>query len=153
MIRIANPGDLEAINNLLRQVLKVHHEGRPDLFRAQGKKYTDEELLDIFENPDTPVFVYVEDGKVLGYAFCSLEFANSGSLKPVKTLYLDDLCVDASARGRHIGTQLFEFVKAYASDRGCYNLTLHVWSCNPSAQAFYNSIGMQVQYQSMEILL
>lgn len=153
MIRIANPGDLEAINDLLRQVLKVHHEGRPDLFRAQGKKYTDEELLDIFENPDSPVFVYEEDGKVLGYAFCSLEFANSGSLKPVKTLYLDDLCVDASARGRHIGTKLFEFVKAYAAEKGCYNLTLHVWSCNPSARTFYASLGMQPQYESMEIIL
>ena len=153
MIRIANPGDLEAINDLLRQVLKVHHEGRPDLFRAQGKKYTDEELLDIFENPDSPVFVYEEGGKVLGYAFCSLEFANSGSLKPVKTLYLDDLCVDVSARGRHIGTKLFEFVKAYAAEKGCYNLTLHVWACNPAAQAFYTSLGMQEQYKSMEIIL
>ena len=153
MIRIANPGDLEAINDLLRQVLKVHHEGRPDIFRAQGKKYTDEELLDIFENPDSPVFVYEEGGKVLGYAFCSLEFANSGSLKPVKTLYLDDLCVDVSARGRHIGTKLFEFVKAYAAEKGCYNLTLHVWACNPAAQAFYVSLGMQEQYKSMEIIL
>ncbi|MBO4465105.1 MAG: GNAT family N-acetyltransferase [Bacteroidales bacterium] len=153
MIRIANSGDLEAINDLLGQVLRVHHEGRPDLFRSQGKKYTDQEILDIFENPDSPVFVYEEDGKVLGYAFCSLEFANSGSLKPVKTLYLDDLCVDASARGRHIGTKLFEFVKAYAAEQGCYNLTLHVWSCNPSAQAFYEALGMQVQYQSMEIIL
>lgn len=153
MIRIAVASDLEAVNDLLRQVLKVHHEGRPDLFRAQGKKYSDEELLDIFENPDSPVFVYEEDGKVLGYAFCSLEFANSGSLKPVKTLYLDDLCVDSSARGRHIGTQLFAFVKAYAVEKGCYNLTLHVWSCNPSAQAFYSSLGMTPQYQSMEIIL
>lgn len=153
MIRIANPGDLEAINDLLRQVLKVHHEGRPDLFRAQGKKYTDEELLDIFENPDSPVFVYEEGGKVLGYAFCSLEFANSGSLKPVKTLYLDDLCVDVSARGRHIGTKLFEFVKAYAAEKGCYNLTLHVWACNPAAQSFYSSLDMQEQYKSMEIIL
>lgn len=153
MIRIANPGDLEAVNNLLRQVLKVHHDGRPDLFRAVGKKYTDEELLTIFEDPSSPVFVYEEDGEVLGYAFCQIQFANSGSLKPVKTLYLDDLCVDSSARGRHIGSQLFEFVKAYASEQGCYNLTLHVWSCNPTAQAFYEALGMQEQYKSMEIIL
>ena len=153
MIRLSVAGDLESVNDLLRQVLKVHHEGRPDLFRSVGKKYTDEELLSIFDDPSSPVFVYEEEGKVLGYAFCQIQFANSGSLKPVKTLYLDDLCVDSSARGRHIGTQLFEFVKAYAAGQGCYNLTLHVWSCNPSAQAFYSSLGMQPQYESLEVVL
>ncbi|MBP5172766.1 MAG: GNAT family N-acetyltransferase [Bacteroidales bacterium] len=153
MIRIATAQDLGAVNDLLRQVLKVHHDGRPDLFRSQGKKYTDEELLAIFENPCTPVFVYEEDGRVLGYAFCDIQHSNSGSLKPVKTLYLDDLCVDASARGRHIGKELFDFVKAFAAEKGCYNITLHVWSCNPSAMAFYEAMGMQPQYQSMEIIL
>ena len=68
-IRRAINDDLEAVNSLLRQVLKVHHTGRPDLFRAEGKKYSDRELLEIFSNPDTPVFVYEEDGNVLGYAF------------------------------------------------------------------------------------
>ncbi len=153
MIRIANTSDLEAVNSLLRQVLKVHHEGRPDLFWAEGKKYTDDELLAIFDNPETPVFVYEEEGAVLGYAFCVIQRQGSGSLKPLKTLYLDDLCVDASARGKNIGTQLFEYVKAYAVEQGCYNLTLHVWSCNPGAQAFYVSLGMHPQYESMEIIL
>jgi hypothetical protein len=45
MIRRALPYDLEAINKLLIQVLTVHHNGRPDLFKAGTKKYTDEELL------------------------------------------------------------------------------------------------------------
>ena len=150
MIRIANPGDLEAVNSLLRQVLKVHHEGRPDLFWAEGKKYMDEELLAIFDNPETPVFVYEEDGTVLGYAFCALQHQGSGSLKPLTTLYLDDLCVDENARGKHIGKQLFEFVKALASEKGCYNITLHVWSCNPAAVEFYKAMGMKPQFYSME---
>jgi len=81
-IRRAINDDLEAVNSLLRQVLKVHHNGRPDLFRAEGKKYTDSELLEIFSNPDTPVFVYEEDGIVLGYAFCVLQHQESGSLMP-----------------------------------------------------------------------
>ena len=150
MIRIANPGDLEAVNNLLRQVLKVHHEGRPDLFWAEGKKYTDEELLAIFDDPETPVFVYEEDGKVLGYAFCALQRQGSGSLKPLTSLYVDDLCVDSGARGKHIGTALFEYVKAYAAEKGCYNITLHVWACNPAAVEIYKAMGMKPQYYSME---
>ena len=151
-IRKANAGDLPAINRLLEQVLAVHHQGRPDLFRAEGKKYTDKELLDIFENPATPVFVYEEDGAVLGYAFCMEEIKGSGSLMPLKTLYLDDLCVEESCRHRNIGKKLFLHVQNYAKENGFYNITLHVWQCNPGAKAFYEALGMQPQYTSMEII-
>ena len=153
MIRKAENHDLEAVNSLLRQVLMVHHTGRPDLFRAVGKKYTDEQLLAIFSNPDTPVFVYEEEGTVLGYAFCALQHQESGSLHPLTTLYIDDICVDEQARGRHIGSALFEYVKAFAKENGCHNITLHVWECNPGALAFYQSLGMKPQYTSMEMLM
>lgn len=151
-IRKAVPGDLEAVNRLLGQVLAVHHRGRPDLFNATGKKYTDSELLAIFDDPQTPVFVYEDGGVVLGYAFCALRHQGSGSLRDLTTLYVDDLCVDENARGRHIGTALFHHVQSYAKQLGCHNITLHVWACNPSARAFYDSLGLQPQYTSMEIL-
>ena len=151
-IRQAEPRDLPAVNRLLGQVLNVHHQGRPDLFKAEGKKYTDEELLDIFANPKTPVFVYEKDEKVLGYAFCISQYSNSHCLNPLRTLYLDDLCVDEGARGQHIGKALFEHVKAYAAANGYYNITLHVWACNPGAQAFYKSLGLEPQYTSMELI-
>lgn len=153
IIRPAESRDMEAVNTLLGQVLAVHHAGRPDLFRPVGKKYTDEELLAIFANPDTPVFVYDKDGAVLGYAFCILKQQGSGSLMPLKTLYVDDLCVLEGTRGMHIGTTLFEYVKEFAKEKGCHNITLHVWECNPGAKAFYEKLGLMPQYTSMETIL
>lgn len=153
IIRPAEARDLEAVADLLRQVLKVHHDGRPDLFNEVGKKYTDDEILAIFANPETPVFVYDKDGAVLGYIFCELRHQSSGSLRTLDTLYIDDLCVDEKARGQHIGKALFEYAKAFAKEKGCYNVTLHVWDCNPGAKAFYESLGMTPQYTSMEIVL
>ena len=152
IIRPAEPRDLEVVNTLLGQVLSVHHASRPDLFRPVGKKYTDEELLSIFKNPDTPVFVYDREGSVLGYAFCVIRHQESGALKPLKTLYLDDLCVLDSARGLHIGTSLFDYVKAFAKKKGCHNITLHVWEGNLGAKAFYKALGMVPQFTSMELL-
>ena len=150
IIRKAEPRDLEVINELLRDVLKVHHDGRPDLFNEVGKKYTDDEILAIMADPKTPIFVYEKDGIVLGYAFCEFVKADSGSLKPITTLYLDDLCVSADARGQGIGTALYRFVKTFAKENGCHNVTLHVWECNPGAVAFYESLGLKRQYYSME---
>ena len=152
-IRKANSKDLGAVNRLLEQVLKIHHDGRPDLFRDQGKKYTDAALESIFANPETPVFVYERDGEVLGYAFCALTFQNTGSLQPLSTLYIDDICVDEHVRGQKIGTKLFEHAKQFARERDCHNITLHVWECNYPALKFYEAMGMHPQFTSMETLL
>lgn len=152
IIRLAEPRDLGAVNTLLGQVLAVHHTIRPDLFRPVGKKYTDAELLALFANPETPVFVYENAGAVLGYAFCALQHQDSGSLMPLTTLYVDDICVLESARGLHIGTALFERVKAFAAEKGCHNITLHVWEGNPGARAFYQALGMKPQFTSMELV-
>lgn len=152
LIRSAEAGDLEAVNRLLRQVLYVHHVGRPDLFNKVGKKYTDEELLDIFKNPLTPVFVYEKEGEVLGYVFCEIKHQSSGSLKTLTTLYIDDLCVDEKAHRLGVGKALFEYAHKFAKESGCYNITLHVWECNPGAKAFYEAVGLTPQYISMELI-
>lgn len=155
-IRLAVIDDLDGINALLYQVAGVHHDGRPDLFRAGCKKYTDEELCILIEQEQStrPIFVYEEDGVVLGYAFCMLlDYSAEHVLAPIKSLYIDDLCVDEHCRGRHIGTKLFDFVKDYAKEIGCYNVTLNVWACNPTALKFYEKCGMQVQKMGMETVL
>ena len=54
-IRRATAADIPQIDELLRQVLEVHHAGRPDLFKGGVKKYTDEELKAILTNDQTPV--------------------------------------------------------------------------------------------------
>lgn len=152
--RLANAGDLEAVNRLLRDVLRIHNEGRPDIFKASGKKYSDDELRAIFRNPDTPVFVYEEDGKVLGYIFCEIQrHDGTGSLQPFKTLYIDDLCVSGESRGKGVGRILYNRAVELARESGCHNITLHVWQENPGARAFYESLGMKPQYTCMETIL
>ncbi len=153
-IRRAKEKDLEGISSLLYQVLAVHHQGRPDLFYGGVKKYTDEETLEIIRDDLRPVFVAVEGECVLGYAFCIFQqIRDSHILTPIKTLYLDDLCVDENARGTGVGKALFSFVKAFAKEKGCYNMTLNVWSCNQSALSFYEKCGMIPQKIGMETIL
>lgn len=152
MIRRAAESDLKPVGDLLRQVLRIHHAGRPDLFAGSGKKYTDSQLLELFKDDSAPVFVY-DDGGVKGYVFCRFEDHDAENEAPHRTLYIDDLCVDEKERGKHIGKQLYEFAKDYAREAGCYNVTLHVWECNTTAKRFYEAIGMKLQYSSMEEVL
>ena len=71
----------------------------------------------------------------------------------IKTLYIDDLCVDEMRRGEHIGKMLYDFAVAFAKESGCYNLTLNVWSCNESAMRFYEKCGLKPQKVGMELIL
>lgn len=153
-VRRAGAQDVAGVHELLSQVLEVHAAGRPDLFRAGTRKYTDGELLGIFANDGTPVFVAVEGAEVLGHAFCVLEdHTADNNMQDIKTLYIDDICVSEKSRGKRVGTSLYQYVIEYARGLGCHNVTLNVWSCNPGAKAFYEAMGMTPYKIGMEQVL
>ena len=153
MIRKANKKDIQHIIALLHQVNMVHHVIRPDLFKPHTTKYNEQELEALLDDESKPIFVYDEDG-VLGYAFCQItEVRNNQLLEDIKTLYIDDICVDENARGKHVGKTLYEYVRDYAKTIGCNNITLNVWEGNTPALQFYRNMGMQVQKTTMEVIL
>ena len=158
LIRRACAADMPGIEKLLGQVLAVHHAGRPDLFKPHASKYTHEELAVLINDDKRPIFVAVEEdaasGDVLGYAFCVYQqHIDDNILTDVRTLYIDDLCVDEAARGKHVGTRLYDFVVTFAREQGFYNVTLNVWACNESARAFYERMGLKPQKYGMETIL
>ena len=155
-IRRAGERDIPGIDKLLEQVCMVHHIGRPDLFQGnRSRKYTDEQLTKMLSEKDRPIFVAVDEAqRVLGYAFCILQqHPNDNVLTDIKTLYVDDLCVDENIRGKHIGSALYEYVLKYARQLGCYNVTLNVWTCNEPAMRFYEKCGLKPQKIGMETIL
>ena len=152
-IRKANENDILRIIDLLHQVNMVHYGIRPDLFKPNTTKYNAQELQVLLNDANKPVFVY-DDGSVLGYAFCQVtEVKDDILLQDIKTLYIDDICVDETSRGKHIRKALFDEVMEYASSIGCRNITLNVWEGNDAAYRFYKNMGMQVQKTTMEIIL
>ena len=153
-VRRACERDIPAILNLLVQVNMVHHNGRPDLFKGPTTKYAAEELRAIFQNDETPVFVCVDEGdRVLGHGFCQLQHFGGQLMEAVDTLYIDDICVDEAARGRHVGRAIYRHILDYARGLGCHNVTLNVWTCNPGAMRFYEKLGMTPYKVGMEQVL
>ena len=154
MIRRARKKDMERLNELLFGVQALHAEGRPDIFKIGAKKYTDAELAAIIENDDTPIFVYEADGEVAGYAFCIYQITRDNpQLHYRKVLYIDDLCVDSRFRRQGVGTKLYRHVLETAAETGCHSVTLNVWTVNPGAREFYESLGMEPLKTTMETRL
>jgi ribosomal protein S18 acetylase RimI-like enzyme len=153
-IRFAAPRDIPGIIDLLKQVGQVHHLGRPDIFRSNAQKYGASQVIAMLDSAKTPIFVAVEDDQVLGYGFCILkEHEKDPVIADHTELYIDDLCVEETCRGRHIGKTIYEAIVRYAKMRKCYNVTLNVWSCNESAMKFYEALGMKPQKVGMETIL
>ena len=142
-IRRAEEKDIKKVMDLLSQVLEIHAKIRPDVFVSGTTKYTDAELLQMFEDDQNPVYVAVDEkDQVVGYAFCKFT-----------SLFIDDLCVDTTIRGKHIGQKLFEHVKKEAVRLGCYEVTLNVWEGNDSAKAFYEKMGLKPKETQMEYII
>lgn len=153
MIRKAVVEDIPSIIALLHQVNMVHHVLRPDLFKPNTTKYNEQELETLLDDESKPIFVF-DDGGILGHAFCQIsELKDHRLLQDIKTLYIDDICVDEKSRGKHVGKALYEFVRDYARSIGCYNITLNVWEGNNAASDFYRNMGMKVQKTGMETIL
>ena len=153
-IRPANKTDIPGMIHLLKQVGEVHHKIRPDLFRGGAQKYDEAALEALLQDPLRPIFVGVVDGRMLGYCFCMIEEVKGNPvLCDVKSLYIDDLCVDETCRGQHVGSKLYDHVCRYAKEIGCRSITLNVWCGNDSAMRFYETRGMKPRKIYMEASL
>ena len=154
IIRKAEEKDIARIDDLLLQVLRIHNSVRPDIFKPETRKYTDDELKELITDPERPIFVAEVDGRVEGYAFCIFQQnVDNNILTDIRTLYIDDLCVDEECRGKGIGKKLYQYVLDYAKQSGCYNVTLNVWEGNDTARSFYEAMGLGYQKYVMEQIL
>lgn len=153
-IRFAAEKDIPQMIDLLRQVGQVHHQIRPDLFRAGAQKYDEATLKRLLADPNRPIIAGVEDDKMIGYAFCILqELKNDPVLCDRKTLYIDDLCVDEKVRGGGVAKAIYQGVLDYAREIGCDAVTLNVWCGNDRAMHFYEKCGLKPQKIGMELPL
>ncbi|MDO4537361.1 MAG: GNAT family N-acetyltransferase [Coriobacteriales bacterium] len=158
IIRRAQEADIPGLHKLLRQVLEVHADGRPDIFKHGSVKFTNNELREMIAKGDMLIFVAASDdaqpGELLGHLFCeAIQHKDSTNLTDIRTLYIHDLCVDENARGQHVGTKLYDFIVTYAREHGFYNITLNVWACNEGALRFYEARGLVPQKYGMETIL
>jgi len=139
---------------LLGQVGQVHHEIRPDIFRAGALKYTERDLESLLRDETCPVFAAVEGETVLGYCFCQIRtYRGSTVLTDRKEIYIDDLCVEEACRGRGIARGLYEHTCRWARELGCSFVTLNVWEGNDGALAFYEKMGMRPRSTTLETRL
>lgn len=153
-IQRANSSHIPGLIRLLYQVGGVHHDIRPDIFRAGAIKYTQQDLDVLLADENRPVFVAVEGETVLGYCFCVMEDCRGTTVLTDRVeVYIDDLCVEEACRGQGVAKALYTHVCAWARELGCAFVTLNVWCGNDGAMKFYEKMGMTPRKIFMEVKL
>ena len=133
MIRVAEPGDIDAIIQFIRDLAayeKLAHAVKAD---------SDTLARYLFgSRPMAEVLIAERQGDAIGFA---LFFHNFSTFEGRPGLYLEDLFVRPDARGSGAGKALLVRLAQLAVERDCARLEWSVLDWNEPAIAVYRAIG------------
>jgi GNAT superfamily N-acetyltransferase len=135
-IRPAEPRDVAAIHSLILE-LAVFEKLEHLVVATEASLH--EGLFGA--HPGAEAIVGEEDGEVVSYA---LYFHNFSTFLARKGLYLEDLYVRQSRRGKGYGTAMLKHLAGVAAARGCGRFEWTVLDWNEPAINFYKSMGAEV---------
>ena len=132
-IRRAVPDDAALVLSFIRQL--AEYERAPDAVVA-----TEEDIHHTLETQPQPAEVVLafEGDEPVGFA---LFFHNYSTWLGRAGLYLEDLFVQPSHRGKGYGRRLLAHLAGIARTRGCGRMEWSVLDWNEPAIGFYRSIG------------
>ncbi len=147
--------DYKRIRPLQKEIADLHHNGRPDMFRAEARYFTKEAFEERLHDPKHAILMAeTECGEVVGYAFaCIISYRNHPTYIDLDSFYIDNICVLKAYRRKGIGKRLFEICKQKAQEKACKMIELGVWEFNKDAISFYESCGMTCRIRRMEYRL
>lgn len=142
-IEIPKIDEQKIINELAKQVHKIHVNWRPDLFLDVEEVISNERLNGLLEN--NSIYVARMDEKIVGYVIIYIIEKKNPFMRYRKLLQVDTLCVDENYRGKGIGTKLLEFAKNLGKENNCTDIYLTVNQENENAIKVYENFGMKVK--------
>ncbi len=137
--------DFARVAELKNQIHSDYVRNAPDFYRNVEQPLTVEEY-NAYIDPSGKrcANVLLDGSQIVAYAFTQvLESQNNALVYDQKQLFLDDLCVDETLRGRGYGNRLMQEIVSIAEESGCKTVELNVWDWNRSAIAFYQALGME----------
>lgn len=154
MVRFADKNDLERVNEIRKQVNDLHVNGRPDIFKPGFCKEMQEHLYEMYQSSSWGIIVAECNGAIGGMAcveYVTVEESLYGLAR--KFCNIHEFAVDKCFKRQGIGTELFNFIKQDAKEKGFPVIQLVVWSFNEDAIKFYEAQGFGLYRRCMEYKL
>ncbi len=154
MVRIATMEDFDRINELREQVNTLHVNGRPDHFRAGWKEELQNHAREMIEAGDKDILVAERNGVICGFACVDYVNLPESPYRYARHFYhVSEFGVDKTFHRQGVATELVEFMKTHAKEKGFSGIELDVWEFNPGAREFYEAVGFECIRRYMEMKL
>jgi GNAT superfamily N-acetyltransferase len=143
--RRATPSDSRVLSSLSRDVQSLHAEHHPGIFKMPenddfATSFFDEMLAD----PSVSVFIAEEDGDAVGCIVCKLvERPENPFTFAARMLFVDQISVLPSARGKGVGAALMQRAEMLAKELNVQRIQLDSWDFNLNAHEFFEHMGFQ----------
>ena len=142
IIRLATQNDVPTIQKLNHDLFLSDNEHNHDLdydwpYSEEGEKY----FRGAVDSERYLSVVAETNGDIVGYL--------NGYLKTPSTIYMgkraeiDNMCVNADARHKGVGTALIDEFKKWAKEHGVERLMVEAFSGNSAAIEFYKRNGFE----------
>lgn len=138
--RVANGDDYAAINEISKQMLRLHKEFRPEYRGVVEKDYDLETYTNEITDEDKRWIVACADGEVCGAMLVYITAGSSGRIYG----YVDLLYVYPEFRAMGIASHLFSLAEDFLRKNDIHSIELNVWAGN-DAFDFYQKQGMSIQ--------
>ena len=150
-IRKLTESDYNMVVELYKALDEMHVQARPDYFVHRDKEiiYPKDAFLQNLAHPDVLQMGVFDNEQLLGVVRATL-WEESGMVKEVKTVCLDNIYVLPAYRRKGIATKLFAEVELWAKAQGAVRLDLWTWDFNRNAIAMYQAMGMTPQQYVFE---
>ena len=152
MVRFARQEDLERVNELRKEVNELHVNGRPDIFKGGFGEEIKNYIYNVWSADNKDILVAEREGIICGFACVQyVDRPESPYMKERKFYDIDEFGVDEKFRRQGVATELVEFAKEDAKNRGFEKIELNMWEFNEEALAFYEAVGFKTYRRYMEL--
>jgi len=142
--RLATPADIPIIAQIagrIREEKQPTRGGAMLLAREAGPWPLEERVAALIESPDGLAVVGTYDDVIFGYGLATYERLTDGRLLG----RLDDLAVDADARGSGIGEAMMNLVLSEMRSAGCIGVDSRALPGDRETKNFFESFGLKAR--------
>ena len=152
-IRKLTESDYDMVIERYKELDEIHVQARPDccVHRDKEEIYPKDAFVHNLSHPGVLELGAFENEQLVGFVRASL-WEESGMVKGVKTVCLDNIYVLPACRRKGVAARLFAEVASWAKEQGAVRLDVYTWDFNRNAIAMYQAMGMTPQQYVFEKL-
>ena len=153
-VRLARENELERVNELRMQVNALHVAGKPEVFKPGFPEELRNYIYAIHKDPEQFIAVAEKDGTICGFAVLHhINRPENPFMKERDFLDIDEFCVDEAFRRQGVASEMIDFIREFAKEKGFHRIELNMWEFNQDALAFYEAAGFQTFRRYMEMFI